>query len=112
MFSYLILSCNTEVDATFANECWDIGGGEEYEGEREVFDEGDVETGFAPELYVTAFEELEGWGLETAFCGVVSGVRKGREGIAGREDEWEGRSEQKVSNALFGTAKRSRPSRL
>ena len=69
MFRNLIFPRNTQINAPFANKCRDIGGRQEDESEGVVFYEGDVETGFATELDVDAFEEGEGWGLETAFCG-------------------------------------------
>lgn len=66
MFSDLIPAGYTEVDSAFANEGGNVGGGEEDEGYRVVFDEGDVEAGFATELYVGAGEEVEGGLLKTS----------------------------------------------
>ncbi len=61
-----------------------------------IFDKGDVEAGFAPELDVRAGEEVEGCLLETALWEwYFSGVG----GCAG-------------FCSLLGTAKRRRPSRL
>ena len=65
MFGDLVSAGYTEVDSTFANECRDVGGGEKDEGYGVVLNEGDVEAGFAAELYVRAGEEVEGSLLET-----------------------------------------------
>lgn len=64
----LVTAGDTDVDAALANEGWDVGGGQEDKGNREVLDEGDVEAGFATELDVRAGEEVEGSLLETTLC--------------------------------------------
>lgn len=48
----LVAAGDTEVDAAFANECGDVGGGEEDERERQVLDQRDVEARVAVELDV------------------------------------------------------------
>lgn len=40
----LVAAGDSEVDTAFANECGDVGGGEEDERERKVLDECDVKT--------------------------------------------------------------------
>lgn len=54
----LIAASDTEIDAAFTDEGWDVGGGEEDERDGQVLDERDVEAGFATELDVTACEEV------------------------------------------------------
>lgn len=48
----LVAASDSEVDATFANECGDVCSGEEDEREREVLDECDIEARVAVELDV------------------------------------------------------------
>jgi len=43
----LVVARDTKVDAALANKGGNIGGWEEDEGDREVLDEGDVESGSA-----------------------------------------------------------------
>jgi hypothetical protein len=64
----LVTTGNTEVDAAFADESWDVGGGQEDQRDGQVLDEGDIEAGFAAELDITAGEEIEGGLLQTALC--------------------------------------------
>ena len=97
MFCDLIAAGNTEVDSAFTNKGRDIGGGEKDEGYGVVFDEGDVEAGFAAELYVGAGEEIEGGLLETSLWSI--------------RREW-GAPGRRPRCSLLGTAKRRRPSRL
>ena len=52
MFFDLVATGNSEVNTTFTNECRDVGGGEENERKRKVFDECDVEARVAVELNV------------------------------------------------------------
>jgi len=59
MFSYCVATGYTQGDTSFADEGGDVGCGEEDKGYGEVLDERDVETGFATELDVCAFEEVE-----------------------------------------------------
>lgn len=66
MFGDLVAACDTDVDAAFTDEGGDVSGGEEDEGDGEVFDEGDVKAGFTAELHVAAGEEVEGCLLEAA----------------------------------------------
>ena len=66
MFGHLILACYTEIDSTFTDKGGDIGGGEEDEGYGVIFDEGDVEAGFAAELNIGPSEEVESGLLETS----------------------------------------------
>ncbi len=66
MFCDLISAGDTEVDSAFADKGGDISSGKEDEGYGMIFDERDVETGFATELYVGAGEEVEGGLLETS----------------------------------------------
>lgn len=70
MFGDLIPAGYTKVDSTFTNECRNVGGREKDEGYGVVFDKGDIEAGFAAELYVGAGEEVEGGLLETSLWGV------------------------------------------
>ena len=60
MFGYLIAAGYSEIDTAFANKGGDVGGGEEDEGNRVVFDEGNVETGLPAELDIRASEEVKG----------------------------------------------------
>lgn len=64
----LIPSGDSQVDAALANECRDVGGGQEDEGYREVLDEGNVEAVFSAELDVGAFEEIQGSLVQSALC--------------------------------------------
>lgn len=97
MLGDLVPAGDTQVDPAFADEGRDVGGGEEDEGDGVVLDEGDVEAGFAAELYVRAGEEVEGGLLESSLWSA------GREwGIPGGRRRC----------SLLGTAKRRRPSRL
>ena len=66
MFRNLITARYPQINPPFANKRWDICCREEDESDRLVFDEGDVEAGFAPELDVGAGEEVERCLLETA----------------------------------------------
>ena len=66
MFGDLISAGYTEVDSTFTDKSRDIGGWEEDEGYGMVFDKGNVEAGFAAELYIGAGEEIESSLLETS----------------------------------------------
>lgn len=70
MLGDLIPARYTKVDSAFADECRDVGGGEKDERYGVVLDEGDVEAGFAAELYVGAGEEVEGGLLETSLWSV------------------------------------------
>ncbi len=97
MLCDLVPAGYTEVDSTFTNEGRNIGGGKKDKGYRVVFDEGDVEAGFATELYIGAGKEVEGSLLETSLW------------IMRRK--WEARGRRRRCS-LFGTAKRRRPSRL
>lgn len=54
----LIPTSDSQVDAAFANKGRDIGSGEEDEGDGEVFDKGNVETGLTSKLDIGAFEEV------------------------------------------------------
>ena len=98
MFGDLISACYTEIDSTFTDKGGDIGGGEEDEGYGVVFDEGDVEAGFAAELNIGTSEEVESGLLETS--------------LWSKADESGGRIGGEGDYSLFGTAKRRRPSRL
>lgn len=64
----LIAAGNTKVDTALTNEGWDVGGGQEDEGDGQVLDQGDVEAGLAAELDVAAGEEVKGGLLEAALC--------------------------------------------
>lgn len=66
VFADLVTSRNTEIDASFTHEGWDVGCRQEDECDGEVFDEGDVKAGFAAELDVGAGEEVQGCLLEAA----------------------------------------------
>lgn len=69
MLGYLVASCYAQVDTAFADECGDVGCGQEDERDGEVLDERDVEARVSVELDVTAGEEVEGCGVETALYG-------------------------------------------
>lgn len=58
MLGDLIKARDAEINLTLANECGDVGGGEEDEGDGKVLDERDVEAVFAAELDVGSFEEV------------------------------------------------------
>lgn len=66
IFCNLVPTRDAQIDAAFADECGDVGGREEDESDVVIFDEGDVEAGFAAELDVRAGEEVEGGLLEAA----------------------------------------------
>ena len=97
MFGDLIPAGYAEVDSAFTNKGRNVGGGKKDEGYGVVLDEGNVEPGFAAELYVGAGEEVEAGLLKTSLW------RVGRKwgGAVGRR-----------RCSLLGTAKRRRPSRL
>lgn len=40
----LVAAGDSEINTTLTDECWDIGGGKEDEGEGQVLDERDVKT--------------------------------------------------------------------
>lgn len=64
----LVAASDAQIDAAFADEGRDVGGGQEDQRDGQVLDQRDVEAGFAAELDVTAGEEVEGCLLQTAFC--------------------------------------------
>ena len=66
MFGDLISACYTEIDSAFTDKGGDIGSGEEDEGYGVIFDEGDVEAGFAAELNIGTSEKVESGLLETS----------------------------------------------
>lgn len=95
----LVLSGDSEIDASFADEAGDIGRGEEDERNGEVEAEGDVEARAAVELNVGAVEEVESCGVEAALCCLLA--------FPPDSDE-----EEEEEEVLLGTAKRSRSLRL
>lgn len=58
MFGDLVEARDTKVNLALSDECGDISGREEDEGNGEVLDERDVEAVFAAELDVGSFEEV------------------------------------------------------
>lgn len=64
----LVAACDTQIDAALTNEGGNIGGGQEYEREREVLDKRNVKARVAVELDVGAVEEVEADLVETALC--------------------------------------------
>lgn len=58
MLGDLVKARDAEINLTLSDECGDVGGGEEDEGDGEVLDERDVEAVFAAELDVGSFEEV------------------------------------------------------
>lgn len=54
----LVKARDAEINLALADECGDVGGGEENKGDGEVLDERDVEAVFAAELDVGSFEEV------------------------------------------------------
>jgi hypothetical protein len=60
MFSDCVTARYTKRNTTFTDESGDVGCWEEDEGDWEVLDESDVETGFAAELDISTFEEIQG----------------------------------------------------
>jgi hypothetical protein len=68
VFGDLVTTGDTEVDAAFADEGRDVGGGQEDQRDGQILDERNVEAGFAAELDVAAGEEVKGGLLETALC--------------------------------------------
>lgn len=54
MLSDLVPARDSDVDAALTDKGRDVCGGEEDQGDGEVLDQGDVETGFAAELNVAA----------------------------------------------------------
>ena len=70
----LVAAGDSEVNAAFADEGGDIGGGEEDEREGKVFDERNVEARVAVELNVRAVEEVEADLVEAALCLLASEV--------------------------------------
>lgn len=66
MLVNLVLASNTEVNATLADEGWDVGGWEEDEGDWEVLDEGNVEAVLTAELNIGSLEKVQGGGIKAA----------------------------------------------
>ena len=66
MFRNLITTCYPQINPPLAHKSRDVCCGEEDESDGLIFDKGDVEAGFAPELDVGAGEEVERCLLETA----------------------------------------------
>lgn len=64
----LVAACDTQIDATLANEGGDVGSRQEDESEREVLDERNVKARVAVELDVGAVEEVEADLVKTALC--------------------------------------------
>lgn len=61
-----IAASDAEIDSALADECGNVGSGEEDEGERKVLDQGNVEAVVAVELDVGAGEELNACLIEAA----------------------------------------------
>jgi hypothetical protein len=68
MFLNLVPSGDTEVATTLADEGWNVGGGEENQGNGEILDESDIKTVLTTELDVGALEEVQCGSIETALC--------------------------------------------
>ena len=64
----LVAAGDSQINAAFADECRDIGSGQEDQRNGQILDQCDIEAGFAAELDVTAGEEVEGCLLQTSFC--------------------------------------------
>lgn len=81
MLSDLVAAGNTQVNTALADEGGDVGSRQEDQGDGQVLDQRDVETGFAAELDVAASEQVESSLLETTLCndallvGWFNGVR-------------------------------------
>ena len=73
MLGDLVATGNTEIDAAFAYEGWDIGGGEEDKSDRMVLYKRNVQTRVAVELDVRAGEEVEASLVETSLW-IMSGL--------------------------------------
>lgn len=78
MLGDLVAARDAEVDAAFADERRDVGGGEEYQRDVEVLDQRDVEPRLAAELDVAAREEVERCLLEAALWGDTLGFEEAR----------------------------------
>lgn len=68
MFCDLVAACDSEIDASFTDEGWDVCCGEEDECNGEVLDQGNVEARVAVELDVGALEQVEADLVKTALC--------------------------------------------
>lgn len=119
MLGDLVAASDSEIDAAFANEGRNVGGGQEDQRDGQVLDQRDVEAGFATELDVTAGEEIEGCLLQTSFCivGFSSSVLGSLTLFLGScscgyRGPQRSMSHDLRGNLLLGTAKRRRPSKL
>lgn len=102
----LVAAGDSEVNAAFADEGGDVGGGEEDEREREVLDERNVEARVAVELDVGAVEEVEADLVEAALCLFASEMHRRR-----YRHHW-GWGTGRLGDLLLGTAKSNRSLRL
>lgn len=96
----LITASDTEIATTLRDEGRDIRSGQEDESDREVLDEGDVETRVSVELNVGAVEKLDTCLMKTSLCDKVLGWHMKTHGGAMR------------GQLLLGTANKRRSVRL
>ena len=81
MFYNLVSTRDTKIDAAFTDEGRNVSSREKNKCYVMVLDQGDVETGFSPELDIAAGEEVEGRLLESALCqGCINQPLRVREG--------------------------------
>ena len=73
---HLVVARDAQVDAALADKGGDIGGGEEYEGDGQVLDKGDVEAVLTAELDVGALEEVQGCREEATLWRVGVSARR------------------------------------
>lgn len=66
MFGDLIAAGDTDINTALTDEGGDVGGRQEDQGNWEVLDESDIETGFTAELDISTGEKVKGCLLETA----------------------------------------------
>lgn len=68
MLGDLVAACDAQIDSTFAYKRRDIRGGQENQSDGQVLDQCNVETGLAPELYVTTGKQVQRGLLQTTLC--------------------------------------------
>lgn len=95
MLGDLVAAGDTQIDTSGTHEGRDVSCREEDQRDWQVLDQRDIEAGFAPELYVTTCEEVEGGLLKASLC--LTGWSVGCFGCAGSRGLAFGDGEEKSS---------------
>lgn len=102
VFFDLIQARDAQVNATLTDKGWDVGGGEEDEGNWKVLDESNVKPVFAAELNIGALEQVQSSLIQAALWWQERASRVSQYCSAFAHQEY----------SLLGTAKSRRPWRL